>query len=329
MSPSKEEESFNYLSSFPTSKDDFDKVTQNPENSHLDICEVIKKHFHDSDDGQKFSVPCQKITIYLNHLKGIYTSRNISEACKYLNYKINEEVKKLKKSSYNTEQFYINLILKYKEHGYDMNTICPGIVDYLSEDVFAKVKDLSNMYYKINKLRKITGASSAEDCNGVKDSLTLYTSYKNGCANRSTDSFCRALEGFKSYYYLYMGTVLNKCPQLEKTSSSFEITLEGEHGESGLPGGVQADDDEHTPDSDLDSLKAYTLISFLLVLIISFILFILYKFTPFGSWLRPQLRRKKIVWNNIYEEALQLFSNCRNKLLRSKSSLFNIKYHSV
>ncbi|SBT02988.1 PIR Superfamily Protein [Plasmodium ovale curtisi] len=60
-----------------------------------------------------------------------------------------------------------------------------------------------------------------------------------------------------------------------------------------------------------------------------FVLFLLYKFTPFSSFLRPQIQRMKRLWKNENQETKELLiNNYETEDSDSENKGYNITYHS-
>ncbi|SBT57339.1 PIR Superfamily Protein [Plasmodium ovale wallikeri] len=67
------------------------------------------------------------------------------------------------------------------------------------------------------------------------------------------------------------------------------------------------------------------IVSFIMLLGIPLLLYILYKFTPLGVWANSQIQKRKKIWNIIFKNKSQLH-NLRHEEVNMENSEFNIKY---
>ncbi|SBT59467.1 PIR Superfamily Protein [Plasmodium ovale wallikeri] len=67
---------------------------------------------------------------------------------------------------------------------------------------------------------------------------------------------------------------------------------------------------------------------FVLILVISLILPLLYKFTPFGPWIHQSIGKNKNMLNNIIEEEKHFIDNYEMKKDDSKKRYYKLLYNS-
>ncbi|SBS82070.1 PIR Superfamily Protein [Plasmodium ovale curtisi] len=204
--------------------------------------------------------------------------------------------------------------------------------------------------------------SEIEDCNDCDDSKIA--SNKGNIINRNDDipvrKYCSYLKNSYYMYKLQEGTCpsdedttyykdIHKCLKdkiavdmlslLDCKSERKEIHLR-EHAVEQVKIAVEKSklltDDEksrliilYVGNPESGNLSAHTVIASLgIVLGLFVILLILYKFTPFGTWMRPQIRRFYRIWNNIKEKGYMLFSDkFESQEINSKNKRYNIAYN--
>ncbi|KMZ76938.1 hypothetical protein PVIIG_06012 [Plasmodium vivax India VII] len=175
---------------------------------------------------------------YLKELKIKSAILKISYGCKYLYYKIYLDMFKDKNFNYTPQTFYKEFLENY--HNDDTLGICNDYLDDIIQITLEKMEKLIELY-KILFDKKLN-----EDCNCVSKCVTLYNDYLKLCRSDNDHEFCNELEKFR---YIYKDRVASlNCAGAPKT---------------------------------LESTKPFDafviLLPFTIILISTFILFILYK----------------------------------------------------
>ncbi|KMZ76867.1 hypothetical protein PVIIG_05858 [Plasmodium vivax India VII] len=186
---------------------------------------------------------------YLDNLEDLdvhYSSKpKIIQGCIYLYFWIYE--KELQKSIYNknNHDIYKKLLEQYNAYntGSNINQICDA---HVKDELNGKLKNLYYLYYKFYKLKSDNEFTST-NCNCTDNCVKLYMDSINSCNNDSSGKFCEKLEIFRSQYNEFM----KKYDTCDKKYTY-------------LPSAIMFD------------RKAF-LISVLVILVISFTLFGLYK----------------------------------------------------
>ncbi|KMZ95041.1 hypothetical protein PVMG_06023 [Plasmodium vivax Mauritania I] len=181
---------------------------------------------------------CIKYMKYLKQLKIKSVILKISYGCKYLYYKIYLDMFKDKKFNYTPQTFYKEFLENY--HNDDTLGICN---DYGGDTILVileKMDKLIDLYKIFNNIK------SNENCICVSKCVTLYKDYLMLCRSDNDHEFCNELEKFR---YIYKDRVASlNCAGAPKT---------------------------------LESTKPFDafviLLPFTIILISTFILFILYK----------------------------------------------------
>ncbi|KMZ77191.1 hypothetical protein PVIIG_05707 [Plasmodium vivax India VII] len=115
-----------------------------------------------------------------------------TNCCKFLNYSINDIVKKDGKHSYNEE----NLIQAYGRLATRLEK-CENSIKTIEKNVFNNVKKLLNIYYKFNKHINIINGNQTNDCQDLSHIVQSYQNIKSTCRGE-TKKFCDAVDKFKS-----------------------------------------------------------------------------------------------------------------------------------
>ncbi|KMZ94653.1 hypothetical protein PVMG_02542 [Plasmodium vivax Mauritania I] len=215
---------YNSVKSFPSIEVEFKNITASSIRLNPFVCNRINSSFVNNE----FYESCTKITEFMNHLKSNHDSDSISKKCNYLNYKINEELRRLKKVSYNNSEFYDKLISDYKNVGYDLNIICNNKnISYLDEDVFSKINDIRDIYINFNNFINFAGSSSVNNCQDINKSIDLYTKHKDTCKGVINQDFCVALDNFKKDYLAKVGQIVTTCKTAKESLESYINTVDG------------------------------------------------------------------------------------------------------
>ncbi|SBT85892.1 PIR protein [Plasmodium malariae] len=243
-----------------------------------------------------FTTPCQQIGRYLIEIKQKHHS-NSPKRCKYLKYRINSD------NNYNNP----NLLQIYKEFSSKTENVCKEEIKTIQQESLKNLKELYSYYDNFNKFKGKDEDSGGHICSDINNLYSLYKSNYEKCQKNSDDAFCEELSNFKEAYENKMKT-LTPCDGLP-------ITLPTKL--------LQTLEPEKTDHVFIPSLTTA------LILLISFTLFFLYKFTPLKSWLHNHLRRKKIIeFNNIAKETRESLQSTQEVInISYDENLHNIGYH--
>ncbi|SCA60750.1 Plasmodium vivax Vir protein, putative [Plasmodium vivax] len=302
-----------------------------------------------------FYSSCSSIAAFIKHLQSQADTIEKTQKCNFLNYKINDELRKLKNGSYNNVDFYNKLINEYKNYVYDLKAICKKNIGYLNEEVFKKIGDLYKIYTLYNSFLLPSSSSVDAKCHDISDSVVIYKQYKDTCENDIDKDFCAALDKFKNDYMTIIGHITTKCQNAEESLQSYVQLSEdtvlllqeddedeesaergvsidrGISGEKGETGGRRdtilqdslAQEDSH----EMGNSKSTMTIALSSMLVLSSASFLMYKFTPFGSWLRPLIQRNMKQSDKMNEEVLRFYPNSSGNHMDIENSRYNIQYH--
>ncbi|VUZ99571.1 PIR protein [Plasmodium vivax] len=203
------------------------------------------------DSGDKFSKECWKIAQYQDEI--INDDNSYKPAlCKYINYWFYGTLKKEKQSNHYSllSDFY----KKVKSLEY-----CNAYLKQFKTGGYDEVKELYEMYDIFEKFKKESSKPTNPTCKDLTECFTIYDKYLKKCETEYKHGLCMNVKNFK-YEYDDHREIEKKCVGNMKELDTLR--------------------------TDLESI---ILLPFVIMTLITFILVYLYKFTSFGSWLRPRL----------------------------------------
>ncbi|SCA59890.1 Plasmodium vivax Vir protein, putative [Plasmodium vivax] len=344
------DEYYNSVKYFPKYEGEFNNITAGSANSYIQQCNYIISSCFDGK--LDFFKSCSNIAAFIKHLQYKADSIEKSQKCNFLNYKINDEVKKLKNVSYNNVDFYNKLINGYKKYVHNLNIICKKNIGYLDEDIFRKIEDLYKIYTRFNRFVLPSSSSDVSNCQDITDPVDIYNKHKGTCENDINKDFCVALDNFKNDYQTIIGKIITKCKDAEEYLQSYvklsentvlllqedegsgERGASGDRGISGEIGETGGRRDTILQDSlaqegshEMGNSKSTMTIALSSMLVLSSASFLMYKFTPFGSWLRPLIQRNMKQSDKMNEEVLRFYPNSSGNHMDIENSRYNIQYH--
>ncbi|SBT01806.1 PIR protein [Plasmodium ovale] len=281
---------YSYVSLFHDYDNEFTTTTSKDGDteSYKGYCEIIKRSHFSSNNFDNY---CYKVAKYLEYIKD-KNDGNGYEHCIHLNYLLNSKIE------YNTFLSYEKrkLFEAYKDLSENLK-ICSNNIELISENVLEKISDLYNFYDIFHNMIKSIDSPGENFCTHAEKSSESYKNIKKHCQTSSGYGFCEELKKIREKYYLTM--------KYENRCSTAPIALEPE---------------------DIEDSKGTILIPFAVILVITSVLFILYKFTPFGFWTSTQIRKRINIFNNIPKETLELLENSRSQQLSSEKNQYNVQY---
>ncbi|SBT55883.1 PIR Superfamily Protein [Plasmodium ovale wallikeri] len=277
---------YNAVCEFSKLKDIFDSNIEN--GVYKSQCESILNCSESGNSNPLLDI-CSKSLYYLYSLK---QNRNISlnsrEGCIYLSYRLYKDLISVGNHDYTTSKFHSKI--NVYDDTYDE---CDGLIEDINQDVFQKYENLISLYVQLGK---ILIPSKGPDCVVAKNCADSYNNYVKECYKNTDDAFCNELENVRTKYYETMITVT--CPGVPKT----------------------------LPSTKPHNIAAIIITPLVILLIITFIIFILYKFTPYASWIDFLIRRKKRMWNNLDNETYELSHSSDSPKRNSGNENYHIAY---
>ncbi|SBT72738.1 Plasmodium vivax Vir protein, putative [Plasmodium ovale] len=285
-----EESPYTFAGSYDIYKNEIDKSTEHETFGGFLECDRISTQYLVGDTNK-----CLQIDKFLSHLSN-YGEKYTSDGCKYLNYWIYDKFNQKKgEGNYNILQFYESFKGTYSDQ-YDNNYLLNGCIKEIDENIFRKIQNLIDIYDKYNKLKNDDIQLTGDYCTSAIDCVSSYTLHVKKCHESYDPDFCMELENFRKLYNLRVSNVTS-CKDLQTY----------------LPSAINS--------------NVVTIITpFAVILVMPFILFILYKFTPFGSWIMPRMKR---MLNNSFLESYEGEQNSENANIYAEDRMYNIAYHSA
>ncbi|SBT55084.1 PIR Superfamily Protein [Plasmodium ovale wallikeri] len=286
---------------------DYVNATITTEQADTSYCTSISNILPDSSE---FTETCKQIANFIKHSTDTSSTDKIDEPCIYLNYKLNAEVYKIKNDHENTSSIFDNFKREYEKH-LDFLKKCNKNIKHIDKETFGNLEKIYELYHNLNIF--ITNSKSAENCKDLDNAAQLYENHMSSCRKSSDNDFCRALHNFHLRCFSYIGDVTSNCPEVSKTSL-FKL------GSHEFSEDIDTDDaaSDEEDDDDIDDFGSASPHNFLIAFAI----------IPFGSWLRPHIRKGKRNLNMLYQKALNLFNKNRHEELNSPNSIFNMQYYS-
>ncbi|SBT83518.1 PIR protein [Plasmodium ovale] len=252
----------------------------------------------------------------------------------YLNYWLNARIHEIEPESICKKQFFQNLRSTYRGI-HNWSKLSSRIYDIEAKDLI-DMNTIYNLYknFKVfNEKIKESTPKEEEYMIYAKNCVQDYQKLKNKCTENKA-KFCDILTNFKNKYeaidlckYSLERKTKKKLPLLEsnpnKAAEDCESPAKKPDAES--EDGADAEDSKSPSDFDTQSIT----IGSVTTLGISFILFILYKFTSFGQFVRYRMNKNESVWENMNEEMYQLTHTSKYEQINSGNISYNISYNSV
>ncbi|SBT83803.1 PIR protein [Plasmodium ovale] len=296
-----------------------------------------------------YSLCGQMVRNYEKIYRSLESDSHDNEKCKNLNYWLYHTV--IQKYPHITEDKISSSDIIRKLHEawkkYDFDDKCKFDMYKLKKTDFFYMKALYDYARDFDIIKSRVSLSSGkcfEDYYGyIEKGKNAYSYFNNKCSVE-IEAVVDMSEVCKEFLYVKS---IEKSPELstltcEKVGKS-QLRKEGRgdaqhHLEEGNP---RDHGDSHLQHEGEDALSSEVSSDFTLshaslaigfpLLVISLIFFILYKFTPLGSWLRSYLLRKNIHIYNMNGDVLQEFSSSTNEI-SSRNGMNNdhhISYHGI
>ncbi|SBT55189.1 PIR Superfamily Protein [Plasmodium ovale wallikeri] len=178
--------------------------------------------------------------------------------------------------------------------GYDNYENMKKLYDYV----------LNYKYFQLYSINKSVVCTTEED-QYIKDAITLYEKVKEDCrTDREEKKYCVVLDDIDQVYPNGQLSTL-ECHEIKDSLSDPNVETESEphlagnslRGQDHAPGidGIESASTNASSDNVVAGIFP--------VLGIPLISFVLYKFTPFGTWFKNRLQRNKIIEYNIHEDS--------------------------
>ncbi|SBS89395.1 PIR Superfamily Protein [Plasmodium ovale curtisi] len=304
----------------------------NKENDIDDHNSYCNSHFTTFEDGGlSINDLCAKLRRNFSKLSNIDPSLSKQDGCRYLKFWLNDQI-----ISY---EYNYNIISPLMEKWDTFESLSSSegncgsddiLEDYYNSDVYSINSEafyvMEIIFEYLKKGDAIRKTVNIQNINGIlndikdsyiTDNFPVYNKIKDKCSKSNSGHLCKIYNKCKNQYG-------EQLLELERKIGIYRIAEAAEIERSRLA--KELSDVSRSSSTSGGSIAAGFICSFLGLLLSSLIL---YKFTPFGAWLRRKMGRKEHMWNNIEEEVDKFQNNPKSFNRKSKNRPYNIIYHSV
>ncbi|SBS94737.1 PIR Superfamily Protein [Plasmodium ovale curtisi] len=306
-------------------------------------CGKLKRELNNNDD---FLLFCMRVTGNLENYHNLEISRLFNEyRCKYLNLWVYENISKFDKT--------ISTSIKSKILGiwndYTVKNNCtPEFIEYIHEDDYKKSKSLYDyaLNYEILELdfMNCKKPCTKEDDKYIKENIDIYKQAKDYCkSDEEHRKYCSALKVIEKVYPNKLSKLYcNEVVTVETLKILERFTTEEDTDVKGQPSSERQCPTRRTLENTESAFvvsqceacicpnSSNSLAIALPLLGSIFIFFILYKYTPLGTWLHSFLLRKKRSRFIDEEETQELLENTYDSTDRNThNGGHNINYYPL
>ncbi|SBT73377.1 Plasmodium vivax Vir protein/Plasmodium variant antigen protein Cir/Yir/Bir, putative [Plasmodium ovale] len=287
---------YNVVGSFSVYKNILDILETDDSLAIIDECTEFNSNQYLKPDSDNINT-CQIAVKYLTKLKENGQHSYKDKGCKYFYKWIYGKVKDSDNAIEHTLKICNELFIKYNEN--EDFDIFQEYRNNMSKEFLEKLVKLFNLHDDFDKFKN-NSTPQDDNCNYAKKFVRLYEKNVKECHVYSDSDFCNELENIKEDYENIIKT--KTCPH---------------------------DIPKILPSTRGIDHAILILIPFFIILITSFILFISYKFTPFGLRFHRNLIWKKEICSNIYQETDNLYHTADISNRISQGENYRIAYPSV
>ncbi|SBS92056.1 PIR protein [Plasmodium ovale] len=302
-------------------------------------CNFIHQHYGQNDDGNYIPQLINMCKQFLYLVESVYDEYENYKSCNdcdidYLNYWLNNQLTLIAPDKICKKPFYQNMLstnrtnMKLRKFN--------GIYD-IAENELTNMNSLYTFYKNYNEINKMIIGNPKEN-NIIQLSnkcVAEYKKLKEQCTGGKTKKFCETLNNFKKKYeeidlckYKFVKWTKKKLPSLiDNLSDSLpecETSTNVEEGTS-----AQGSDEDSEDIGDASNIDMHNItIGAVSTLGLSFIFFVLYKFTTFGQLLRSLTKQNENIWENIEEETNHFSHTSEHEHFNSENKLYDVGYNS-
>ncbi|SBT58131.1 PIR Superfamily Protein [Plasmodium ovale wallikeri] len=289
------ETNYSFVGSPSTYKEMLGRNTGEEESMNFQSC---KSYCSDELRDASLTKDCERTVTYLSSLSE-NTYLDSAHSCIYLYYWIYKDVLNKIESKYDTTELYQKFLSVYAGYGND-SKICDDYKEYINKNIFEKIEKLIDLHENFQKFENSSQKTKDQDCKYAKTCSESYNLYATDFCKDGWNPFCVELENFKEKYDAVMKSV----------------TICGEEVPRTLPsmGG--------------NSIATIS-VPVVMVLLMSTILFILYKFKLLPSWMQNRVRSTKIIQDYIGQEEYEPHQTSEASKTNPKVRPYNLAYQSV
>ncbi|SBT56507.1 PIR Superfamily Protein [Plasmodium ovale wallikeri] len=285
---------YSSVSSFIKYEEEFNAVTNrssDSQNHKVKCTDISESHF----SSKVFSGLCDKVAKYLYYIKQ-KQGEDYDNRCRCLNYFLNTK-KEFKTFSNKTCS---EIFDAHNAISTELKT-CELKIGCIPEEDIGKIKKMHELHNSFSKLEISIGQNDENIYSNANEFAKIYKDAISSCNSDNTEGYCEALKEFEELCYYHAKSkncseIANLLKYQQELKKSFKIVF-----------------------------------PCIMVLGIPFISYIMYKFTPFGSWINTFLIKNKIIRHNMNEEvADQYFQDTYEHAdIENMFNSHNIGYHAT
>ncbi|GAW84647.1 variable surface protein, partial [Plasmodium gonderi] len=320
----------------------FPKITGDVGGKLTNLCNKFNLNNRNNNRSSEFIQRCQHVTFYLNHIKRVAKEYKINPCCKYFFYKLKGLLNNFPCNCVDTKSCYaIMKTLSEQQSIMEISSLFSQCSDY--------PKDLNENIYQIFKKIDETYDNLYEFIRYPNPGYYKYVNFRNGMKYLESrqynynDSFKDVLNYFKHTCLAYLNelnptdsSVRSFLQYLVRDKNKGEYTFAEINAIKGIVNVAQmgATKGIHNV-AKMDRIKGTDIGSqistgiSLLFFSILIIMFILYKYTPFGSYLQPRgrrLRKLMKIKNKKHKNLIDSYQNMNNEL---NDKHYDVGYRSI
>ncbi|SBT51488.1 PIR Superfamily Protein [Plasmodium ovale wallikeri] len=291
----------------------------------------------DVDIGEKLSNLCRKVEYKLKHFSDIKSVCNTipdKKFCDYFNYWLGNEVRNINTNSNKVMGIANTFNMIASSLVYNGCTCKKG---NFTNAQFSKCKQFFDFTENLEGINNIKNKFTTSDdnfyCTYIKKAVNEYNKIMmDGLCKNNSCVYYAEFQGFKNRYNELYSSLNSKCwndlPCLVNEQGKYEPPCKPPS--YGDPQMARLNTQlPHTEGSDSESTNHALITSVCTVLLMSAFTFILYKFSPFGSWLHHKVLKKKNALDNIDEEDYQFLHPFVVENLNSDEKTYNISHYPL
>ncbi|SBT73678.1 PIR protein [Plasmodium ovale] len=273
--------SYEYAKGLALYETAFNNIMNNTEESHNSSCaQIITDKLENNND---FKKSCIEILKNLDYIKRNNYESDKNVQCKYMNFRLNSEIKKITTKHYTVPQFYEKFKTHYSDDIRSWN-ICEDEIQEINTGILKNIEFLYELYRNFNNFTSYTLSTPDKRCDYGNECVHLYKTCVKSCTSQEQDKFCKELINFQKLYndhttFKHVCEKVQTCLPNPGTESQSQL-LQSIGRCDGSSGDDDISEDEDLSEDDfvgMSSLQFSVALAIFLLLIICFLFFFFFK----------------------------------------------------
>ncbi|GAW82023.1 variable surface protein [Plasmodium gonderi] len=286
----------------------YDDDNSNPR-IYNDECQFMQKEKNEDEQLNYINNKCFNWLPYLNSLRFEIIQTNLIKGLQYMYYWIYTDSSTHGISKEQLKELYRKLIKKYHGTSFGKAAKRPLFPEDNEGEEWEKLIDICDLHNKYNQLKKSLSEPSKgkEKCNYANDCSHIYMKYINKCESNRDSYFCSAFKNIRTEFKELM--LIHGCDNIKPQNVPL-LNLQKE-----------------VIISSRINRSATIIITILVMFLIPFFLFVIYRFTPYNSYINCRMRELINKWNNMNKKwnilkPSEMYNDA------SRSNRYNLLHHS-